>query len=108
MAEQIKLVYNTGVPRIILHCVGRNSDISRNNATSLWNLVPNSGLQNFATSRHPRKRCQLRWTVSAINWRCCRSPVYHTAHPHLWQHSMCDWHHPCCSRLGDTSLAVAR
>jgi len=35
----------------------RNSGISRNNGTSLWNFVPNSGLKHFATHVDRRKYC---------------------------------------------------
>ena len=47
-----------------------NLCIPKNKGTSLWNVVPNSGLGKISQLHVDRHVCcQLRWTLSVINWR---------------------------------------
>jgi len=71
--------WRTRYPRFI------HSGSSKNKGTSVWNLVPNTGLtKNFATTRDRRMCCQLRRTFSVINWR--RSSVASLSH---WMSMLC-------------------
>jgi len=63
-AEPIKVVFWRRVyPRLVLHCAVRVGP------TVVWNFVLNSGLKEFSDCSSTIKCCQLKWTLSVINWR---------------------------------------
>jgi len=65
--ELIELVFDTGYPGLILHCIKREFGYLQNNGSSLRNLVSNSELSPFSAflPRHinHRKCCQFSYIV---------------------------------------------